>query len=282
MAEETASPNYRSMPTIKWLAVGLGSMLVLNGIWKKFFRSSSLSNPKEHIFCLVDKTEEQSLYDTVFSTPTNVYKTVYKQLISTPDDEDVSIIIRTYGGSLVWCLKICEAIKNRTGTTRVYVQDYAFSAGSIIALCADELYLSKNGSLAPIDPQVSPLDVLSQVSLKNITDVMRHSIDECRKTVKEGYDNELEHYIGEISYYVNPKYNFEKVMEKMFHDPVNHEVLFFSRHLNEFGIEHLSWDGKLESVKEKFNENAQTRENNERENESDCVEKDEMTDTKVI
>ena len=236
----------------KLLAIGFGVGYIVSKTMNIFFGSNSSSPDNEgNTLYLVDEEQSASLYEALFSSSTDCYKTVYKRLNAIPDEEDVNIVIRTYGGSVVWCLKICEVIKKRRecgkGKTRVYVNDYAFSAGSIIALAADELYLSKNATLAPIDPQINPMSLLSQIALKSVPNVF-HSLEDSKRKIRTDYEKELEHYSKEIESYINPKYDVNTIMEKMFHEPVSHEVLFFDRHLKEFNIEFKQWDGKRKSI----------------------------------
>jgi hypothetical protein len=110
----------------KYALIGLGATYVTGKVLKWLAGSSSVT-PSKNVLHIVDAEQNGSLYDTLFSPSTDCYKTVQEQLNEIPDDEDVSIIIKTYGGSAVWCLKICEAIKNRRdsgkgGITRVYVK----------------------------------------------------------------------------------------------------------------------------------------------------------------
>ena len=54
--------------------------------------------------------------------------------------------------------------------------------------------------------------------------------------------------------YLNDKYNQnDDIVQKMFDDPVNHEQLYFKRHLEEMGVDGIKdWDGDYEKLSTNF------------------------------
>lgn len=159
-------------------------------------------------------------------------------------DKTLDIILNTTGGSLTAAEMICNALINHKGQTNVFIPDYAFSAGSIIALACDKIYLEKNAVMSQVDPQMgygmSASSILEFTdSYQNITHESftegtinnsdKHSwlrdfvlfarcgADKAMRRVKElvtdickrkGYsDEELEKLIGEM---VVGKYNHDK------------------------------------------------------------------------
>ena len=153
MFDNYTSSNW-DITHLKWLGVGL-----VGGYLLKSLMPNKAKTVPTNVLYLTD-TESNTLFGSLFSEGKNNYKTVYQALNAIPEDEDVNLIIQTYGGYAVWCQKICETIRNRRekgGKVRVYVQDYAFSSGSIIAMCADELYMTKNASLSAIIPSLSAI-----------------------------------------------------------------------------------------------------------------------------
>src|SRR5262249_26478004 len=62
---------------------------------------------------------------------------------------------------LVAALQIARAIKAHPGKKTVFVPHYAFSGGTLIALAADEIVMSKHAVLGPIDPQVGGVPAVS-------------------------------------------------------------------------------------------------------------------------
>lgn len=232
----------------KWGVVGFA----VGYVAKTLFSRKRKRVEKENTLFLVDSKESGGIYNTLFgSSDNNVYKQLYEKLNELPDGMDVNIVIQTYGGPAVWCIKICETIKNRKGLVRAYVKDYAYSAGSVIALAADELYMTKNASLSAIDPQISPLSVISQIGLKTIPNLLRNDLSKTSEELKDGFSNQLEYYKTLFGEYLNERYNKEKIIKEMFMDALSHEHIYFARQLTGWfcGFNIHNWDGKTESLK---------------------------------
>ncbi len=90
---------------------------------------------------------------------------ILRALESTDEDKDIDLVLHTPGGLVLASLQIARAIKNRKGKVRVIVPHYAMSGGTLIALAADEIIMSKNAVLGPVDPQLGeyPAASLSRV-----------------------------------------------------------------------------------------------------------------------
>lgn len=87
-------------------------------------------------------------------------------------DKDIDLLIDTNGGDLNAVKMICDTLhtykrKYPENKIRAYVQYLALSGGTLIALCADELYLSDYAHLGLVDPQILGM------SYDNIKDVIR-------------------------------------------------------------------------------------------------------------
>jgi ClpP class serine protease len=92
----------------------------------------------------------------------------------TPSNRPLEIILHTPGGILIAALQIARAIKAHPGKKTVFVPHYAFSGGTLIALAADEIVMSKHAVLGPIDPQVYGLpaaSILKAVERKPVQNV---------------------------------------------------------------------------------------------------------------
>ena len=55
---------------------------------------------------------------------------------------------------LTECELILKKLKNHSAGYIVYIQDYCFSAGTILALGANEIHMKKGSYLSKIDPQL--------------------------------------------------------------------------------------------------------------------------------
>lgn len=142
-------------------------------------------NETKHIIYLVDrqpipskkKTGLLDLFGTLSSDSNkspfvleNICK-IIRQIENIPNDESINFFIHTLGGSIMSCELLARAIINHKGTTRAFIPQYAFSAGTYITLSTDEIYMTKNAVLGPVDVQVFALPINSIMdSLKNNTD----------------------------------------------------------------------------------------------------------------
>lgn len=96
---------------------------------------------------------------------------VLRALEATDDDRDIDLVLHTPGGLVIAALQIARAIQRRNGKTRVIIPHYAMSGGTLIALAANEIIMSKNAVLGPIDPQLGEFPAPSLVRLRQIKDV---------------------------------------------------------------------------------------------------------------
>ena len=103
------------------------------------------------------------------------------------DSEDVLRAVRAHrsGGAARYCppharrarlaaLQIARAVRHHKGKVTVFVPHYAMSGGTLIALAADEIVLSRHAVLGPVDPQVGQYpaaSLLKVVSKKPIAEV---------------------------------------------------------------------------------------------------------------
>ena len=72
-----------------------------------------------------------------------------------PEEKNVHIILKTNGGTLRSTQVIVNALLSFPGEVHVFVLDYAMSAGTIICLAADKVYMSPCSHLGMIDPQMT-------------------------------------------------------------------------------------------------------------------------------
>lgn len=69
---------------------------------------------------------------------------------------DLDLMLHTPGGDIDAAEKLISIVRTRVGIgrLRVIVPDYAKSAGTLMALGADEILMSDTSELGPIDPQI--------------------------------------------------------------------------------------------------------------------------------
>src|SRR3977135_1231194 len=79
---------------------------------------------------------------------------VLRAIQMTDDDIPIDIILHTPGGLVLAALQIAHAIREHKSKVTVFVPHYAMSGGTLIALAANEIVMSKHAVLGPIDPQL--------------------------------------------------------------------------------------------------------------------------------
>src|ERR1700686_917978 len=99
---------------------------------------------------------------------------VLRAIQMTDDDVPIDLVLHTPGGLVLAALQIARAIREHKAKVTVFVPHYAMSGGTLIALAADEIVMSKHSVLGPIDPQLgqSPAaSIIKVVEQKPIADI---------------------------------------------------------------------------------------------------------------
>src|ERR1700755_1456886 len=116
----------------------------------------------------------------------------------TDDDVPIDLILHTPRRLVLAALQIAEAIHLHKGKVTVFVPHYAMSGGTLIALSADEIVMSRHSVLGPIDPQLGEFPAASlikaaeQKPIKDVedktlilADVGRKAIGQVKKSAEE-------------------------------------------------------------------------------------------------
>jgi ClpP class serine protease len=116
---------------------------------------------------------------------------VLRAIQMTDDELPLDIILHTPGGLVLAALQIAWAIREHKGKVTVFVPHYAMSGGTLLALSADEIVMSKHAVLGPIDPQLgespaaSLLKVVEQKPIAEIDDETLIKADIGRKAIAQ-------------------------------------------------------------------------------------------------
>lgn len=116
---------------------------------------------------------------------------VLRAIQMTDDDIPLDIILHTPGGLVLAALQIAQAIHEHKAKTTVFVPHYAMSGGTLIALAADEIIMSKHAVLGPIDPQLgqspaaSLVKVVEQKPIEKVDDQTLVLADVARKAIAQ-------------------------------------------------------------------------------------------------
>jgi ClpP class serine protease len=123
---------------------------------------------------------------------------VLRAIQLTDPNYPLDLILHTPGGLVLAAGQIAHALRHHKGKVTVFVPHYAMSGGTLIAMAADEIVMSANAVLGPVDPQLdkwpaaSILTVLEQKEPKDIddetlirADIGRKAISQVESTVQE-------------------------------------------------------------------------------------------------
>jgi ClpP class serine protease len=116
---------------------------------------------------------------------------VLRAIQMTDDDIALDIVLHTPGGLVLAALQIARAIHEHKGKVTVFVPHYAMSGGTLIALAADDIVMSRHAVLGPIDPQLgqspaaSLIRVVEQKPIAEIDDQTLVMADVGRKAIAQ-------------------------------------------------------------------------------------------------
>src|SRR5712671_5038276 len=116
---------------------------------------------------------------------------VLRAIQLTDDDIPLDLVLHTPGGLVLAAMQIARAVRGHKSKVTVFVPHYAMSGGTLIALAADEIVMSRHSVLGPIDPQLgespaaSLLKVVEQKPIAEIDDKTLILADVGRKAIDQ-------------------------------------------------------------------------------------------------
>jgi ClpP class serine protease len=116
---------------------------------------------------------------------------VLRAIQMTDEEVPLDIVLHTPGGIVLAALQIARAIHEHKAKVTVFVPHYAMSGGTLIALAADEIIMSRHAVLGPIDPQLgqspaaSLVKVVEQKPIEKIRDETLVMADVGRKAIAQ-------------------------------------------------------------------------------------------------
>jgi len=145
------------------------------------------------VILLVHRQETMSLLGFPLMRFINIEDSeeVIRAIQLTDDNVPLDLILHTPGGLVLAATQIARALKEHPAKTTVFVPHYAMSGGTLIALAADEIVMSKHAVLGPIDPQLgqtpaaSVLRVLERKEAKDIDDQTLILADVAKKAIAQ-------------------------------------------------------------------------------------------------
>jgi len=100
---------------------------------------------------IIHDVEQESCYSIESSRDTSNF---VKKVKSIAPDRSIDLILHTKGGSSTNSKIMIDALLNHTAPFRAYIPIEAYSAGTLIALAADELHMDALAHLSKIDTQM--------------------------------------------------------------------------------------------------------------------------------
>jgi ClpP class serine protease len=110
----------------------------------------------------------------------------------------LDILLHTPGGLVLASLQIARALCRHPGKVTVFVPHYAMSGGTLIALSADEIVMSEDAVLGPVDPQLGEYPAASLLELVNkkpiertddrtliLADIARKALHQVKESITE-------------------------------------------------------------------------------------------------
>jgi ClpP class serine protease len=151
------------------------------------------SQRNSRVILLVHRQETMRLlgFPLVRYIDINDSEEVLRAIQLTDDDVPLDIILHTPGGLVLAALQIARAIREHKSKVTVFVPHYAMSGGTLIALAANEIVMSKHSVLGPIDPQLgqspaaSLIKVVEQKPIERISDETLVLADVGRKAIEQ-------------------------------------------------------------------------------------------------
>src|SRR5437762_5826719 len=155
-------------------------------------------NRSSRVILLVHRQETMRLlgFPLMRYIDVNDSEDVLRAIQMTDEDVPLDIVLHTPGGLVLAALQIARAIRGHKAKVTVFVPHYAMSGGTLIALAADEIVMSRHAVLGPIDPQLeqspaaSLLKVVEQKPISEIDDKTLILADVGRKGIVQLKDAE--------------------------------------------------------------------------------------------
>ena len=122
--------------------------------WELFFGRNILktvNSKKKYILRLAYSFENTKTFYIDKSIDCDIVYKFKEFMNNVKNDDEIDIVIETNGGSFSCGQMICNIILSHKGIINAIVLNHAFSAGTLIALSCDNLYMHNNANLSPVD-----------------------------------------------------------------------------------------------------------------------------------
>ena len=161
---------------------------------------------KSRVILLVHRQETMSFlgFPVYRYIDVNDSEEVLRAIHLTDPSVPLDIVLHTPGGLVLASLQIARALHNHRGKVTAFVPHYAMSGGTLIALAADEIVMSEDAVLGPVDPQLGQYpaaSILKAVAKKPVKDVKDDTLilaDQAEKAMVQVRESVRELLAGKI------------------------------------------------------------------------------------
>ena len=162
---------------------------------------------------------------------------VLRAIQMTGEDVPLDLVLHTPGGLVLAALQIAKAVRQHAAKVTVFVPHYAMSGGTLIALAADEIVMTKHAALGPVDPQLgespaaSLIKVVEQKPISEIDDKTLIRADIGRKAIAQ-----LKDAAGDLLRRRLPAEKAEALAAKLATGTWTHDYPIFAPTAKELGL----------------------------------------------
>jgi ClpP class serine protease len=148
---------------------------------------------KSRVILLVHRQETMSIlgFPVFRYIDVNDSEEVLRAIHLTDPNVPLDIVLHTPGGLVLASLQIARAIHKHKGKVTAFVPHYAMSGGTLISLAADEIVMSEDAVIGPVDPQLgqypaaSILKVVARKPIAKIDDRTLIMADQAEKAMTQ-------------------------------------------------------------------------------------------------
>jgi ClpP class serine protease len=116
---------------------------------------------------LIHRQEQMTILGVPVSKYLNIEdsEAILRAIHLTPPDMPIDLLLHTPGGLVLASHQIAMALTRHKAKVTVFIPHYAMSGGTLVALAADEIVMSPNAVLGPVDPQIGEYPAVSLLKL---------------------------------------------------------------------------------------------------------------------
>lgn len=127
---------------------------------------------KSRVIALIHRQETMSLLGFPIMKYITIQDSeeVLRAIKMTDEDVPIDLILHTPGGLVLAAEQIAHALASHKAKVTVFIPHYAMSGGTLLALAADEIVMSENAVLGPVDPQLGQYPAASILKVLEMKD----------------------------------------------------------------------------------------------------------------